>query len=276
MNPDDSKTQDDAKPEGERLGTLASLRFALTSWRTLSVALLSFSSGLPLGLVWIALPDWMRSADVDIRIVGLITLAQAPWSFKLLWAPLMDRFTPGFWGRRRGWIALTQFALVALGIGLAGLGDHPETPWVLIALAVGIAFAAASQDIAYDAYTVDVLRPEEQGPAVGAKIALYRGAMFIAGGLAITVAAQIGWAWVNVLLAACYLPMLLITWKAPEPEVELAPPPSLREAIWLPFLGFLSRHRALEILAFVLLYKLADNLSQALLRPFLVDMGYTA
>jgi PAT family beta-lactamase induction signal transducer AmpG len=280
----------------------------MRSWRTASVALLSFSSGLPLGLVWIAIPDWMRSAGVDIRIVGLLSLAQAPWSFKVLWAPLMDRWTPqdfrrrrswaiaqlalgalslAFWtpphlGRRRGWAASAQVALLVLGLALAacaaqiaatGLGDHPA--WMMVgALALAIAFASATQDVAVDAYAVDVLRDEEQGVAVGARIALYRAAMFVAGGLSITLAAQIGWAAVNAVLALCYLPMLVVTWRAPEPESALPPPRTLRDAVWLPFLGLLARHRALEILAFVILYKLADNLAGALTRPFLIDMGY--
>ena len=79
-----------------------------------------------------------------------------------------------------------------------------------------------------------------------------------------------------MLLALVYLPMLVLTWKAPEPEVQAPAPRTLREAVWHPFLGFLSQHRALEILAFVLLYKAADQLTQALTRPFLIDMGYSA
>src|SRR5512145_2897924 len=109
----------------------ASLRAAMTSWRTASVALLSFSSGLPLGLVWIAIPDWMRSIGVDLRVGGLITLAQAPWTFKFLWSPFMDRWVPPFLGRRRGWIAITQVALFATTLALAGVGSHPDAPWVV-------------------------------------------------------------------------------------------------------------------------------------------------
>jgi len=246
----------------------------MRSWRTAAVALLSFSSGLPLGLVWIAIPDWMRSIGVDIRTVGLLTLAQAPWSFKVLWSPLMDRYCPPWLGRRRGWIALAQVALLGLGLALAGVGHHPDTPWVVAGLALAIAMASASQDIAVDAYAVDVLRPSEQGVAVGARIACYRAAMFVAGGLSITLAGRWSWPAVNALLATVYLPLLVVTWRAPEPERSPTPPPTLREAVWLPFLGFLARHRALEILAFVMCYKLADNLAGALIRPFLVDMGY--
>jgi PAT family beta-lactamase induction signal transducer AmpG len=260
----------------DKPGALTALVAAMRSWRTAAVALLSFSSGLPLGLVWYSIPDWMRDIGVDIRVVGLFTLAQAPWAFKVMWSPVMDRFVPPFWGRRRGWMALTQIALAILGLLLAGVGGHPDAIWVVGAIAFGIAIASASQDIAIDAYAVEVLRKEEQGAAVGARIALYRAAMVISGGAAITAAGRLGWPAVNVLLALVYIPMLALTWRAPEPEEHIEPPRTLREAVWQPFLGFLARHRALEILAFVVLYKFADQLAQALTRPFLIDMGYSA
>jgi PAT family beta-lactamase induction signal transducer AmpG len=259
----------------KRPGTLKSLALAMASWRTASVTLLSFASGLPLGLVWIAIPDWMRKSGVDIRVVGLVTLAQAPWSFKFIWSPLMDRYVPPFWGRRRGWMAVAQVALFATILAMSGMGSNPEAAWVIGALAMAVAFSAATQDIAIDAYTVEVLRKEEQGIAVGARVALYRAAMFIAGAAAITLAGWYSWKWVVAGLAFLYLPILLITRFAPEPEERFTPPKSLKDAVWYPFVGFLTRHRALEILAFVFAYKLADNLGGSLLRPFLVDMGYS-
>lgn len=255
---------------------LAALATALRSRRTAAVVLLSFSSGLPLGLVWFAIPDWMRDIGVDIRLVGLITLAQAPWAFKVVWSPLMDRFAPPFWGRRRGWMAITQIGLLACGLMLAGVGRRPEALWVVGAIALAMALASASQDIAYDAYTVDVLRPEEQGAAAGPRTAMYRAAMAVSGGAAITLAARWGWPVVNLLLALLYVPMLVLTWKAPEPEERVQPPVTLRDALLQPFIGVLARPRAVEILAFVVLYKLADQLAQALTRPFLIDMGYSA
>src|SRR5207249_11263848 len=149
-----------------RPGTFRSLGLAMRSWRTASVALLSFSSGLPLGLVWIAIPDWLRSSGIDIRVVGLVTLSQAPWTFKFLWSPLMDRFVPPYLGRRRGWALIAQVGLLAGTLALAGVGNRPETPWIIGALALAVAFASATQDIAIDAYAWEVLRPEEQGVAV--------------------------------------------------------------------------------------------------------------
>ena len=249
---------------------------ALRSRRTLAVSVLSFASGLPLGLVWYAIPDWMRDAGVDLRLVGLLTLAQAPWSFKVLWSPLMDRYVPPFWGRRRGWMAVTQILLAVLVLMLAGVGERPEALWIVGALAFAIAIASASQDIAIDAYAVEVLHKEEQGAAVGARLAFYRAAMLVSGGVSITLAARIGWPAVNALLAVVFALMLALSWQSPEPDTQPTPPSTLTDAVWLPLLSMLRRPRALEILAFVVLYKLGDQLTQSLTRPFLIDMGYSA
>jgi PAT family beta-lactamase induction signal transducer AmpG len=250
------------------------LRSVVGSWRLLSVVLLSFSSGLPLGLVWFAIPAWMAREGVDIKVIGLFTLAQAPWSFKLLWSPWMDRYPPPFFGRKRGWTLVGQVALFALTLALAGVAHRPDTVWVIGALALGIAFASATQDIAIDAYAVEVLRRDEQGVATGARTAFYRAAMLVAGGASITLAAGTSWAFVNLMLALLYLPFMVLTVFAPEPEVLPQPPRTLREAVWGPFVGFLAQHRSLEILGFVVLYKLSDNLTQALTGPFLVQTGF--
>lgn len=222
------------------------------------------------------IPDWMRSAGVDIRGVGLLTLAQLPWALKALWSPLMDRFDAPFWGRRRGWIAVTQILLVACGLWLAGLGNRPESVWVVGALALAIAIASASHDIAFDAYTVEVLHPAEQGAVAGVRTAMYRAAMALSGGAAIAAAARFGWPAVNVLLALVYVPLFVVSWRAPEPDVVYRRPLRLTEAVWRPLADLLSRPSALEVLAFVVCYKIGDQLAQSLTLPFLVDMGYAA
>jgi len=250
---------------------------ALRSPRTAAVSLLSFSSGLPLGLVWIAIPTWLAREDVDIRVIGLFTLAQAPWSFKFLWSPLMDRYALPLprMGRKLGWTLLWQIALLTGTLLLGGVVLRPDTLWIIGSLTLAIAFASASQDIAIDAYAVEILEPDEQGVAVGARIAIYRAAMFVAGGLTITLAGLWSWPGMFTILSLFYLPMMAVTLLAPKSAADrLQAPPSLREAVWDPFVGFLSKHRALELLAFVVLYKLADNLGGALIRPFLVQVGF--
>src|SRR5688500_7270614 len=178
------RKEHDAPPQP--LSTWQSLLSLFRSWRLAAVSLQSFASGLPLGLVWIAVPTWMTQAGVDIKVVGLFTLAQAPWSFKFLWSPLMDRYPLPILGRKRGWILLSQVGLLATSLWLAGVPPSEDTVFMIGAIALAHGFAAATQDIAYDAYTVEALRKEEQGAAVGARVALYRAAMFISGGIAIT------------------------------------------------------------------------------------------
>jgi PAT family beta-lactamase induction signal transducer AmpG len=257
-----------------RVSTWESLRAVGENRRLLAVALLSFASGLPLGLVWLGIPAWMARAGVDIKVIGLFSLAQAPWTFKVLWSPAMDRYPLPFLGRKRGYMLVGLLLLVALGLLLSAVSDRPQEVYTIGALCVAIAFASATFDIAYDAYAVEVLKPEEQAIVVGARVAFYRGAMLVSGGLSITLAAYWSWTVVNLVLALAYLPFVLVVLWAPEPEGLPAPPKSLREAVWGPFLGFLGRHRALEILAFVVLYKLSDQLTQALTRPFLVKVGF--
>jgi PAT family beta-lactamase induction signal transducer AmpG len=99
--------------------------------------------------------------------------------------------------------------------------------------------------------------------------------MYISGGLSITLAGRYSWPLVNAGLALCYMPLLWVTWKAPEPVTQAAAVHGLRDAVWEPLRGVFRRPLALEILAFVCLYKLADNLAGALLRPFLIDLGYS-
>src|SRR5512132_3351988 len=167
-----------------RPGTIASLRAALRSRRIGAVTLQSFSSGLPLGLIWIARPAFLTYRGVDIKTVGLFPLAQAPWTFQSLWAPLLDRFEPGFLGRKRSWIVIWQGALLA-GTGLLAAAGASPSVGVVAALAILIAFASASQDIVIDGYAVDVLEKSEQGLAVGARVAFYRAALLLSGAVTI-------------------------------------------------------------------------------------------
>ncbi len=264
----------DSHTNARRPSTWESLQAVAHSRRLAAVALLSFSSSLPLGLVWIAIPAWMARLQVDIRIIGLFGLAQLPWSFKFLWSPLMDRFAPPLLGRKRGWILLSQAALVALELWLAAEAAPPVSVAAIGALALATALASATQDIAIDAYAVEVLERREYGLAVGARSFFGRAGMLLSGGAAITLASFATWRWTHVVLAVSYLPLVLVTFLAPEPREKLDAPSSLRAAVWEPLVALLARDRAIEILAFVILFKLTDNLTQALLRPFFVQIGF--
>jgi PAT family beta-lactamase induction signal transducer AmpG len=252
---------------------LRALKAVFGSWRLGAVSLFSFASGLPLGLVTLAIPTWMTMAGEDLKTVGFLTAAQAPYAFKFLWSPWIDRFGFARLPGKRGWIFAAQAALAALTFALAALATTPSVGLVA-ALTLLIAFASASQDIAIDAYAVEVLRPDEQGMAVGARTAIYRAAMWLSGALAVSIGPVVGWNWTLAALALIYLLLLPATLKAPDAEQRPSPPRSLGEALIAPFLQLWMKPRALEIVAFVLLYKLADNLAVALVRPFLVQTGF--
>lgn len=257
------------------MGTWASLKAAASSRRIGAVTLQSFSSGLPLGLVWVALPAFLTYRGVDIKTVGLFSLAQAPWSFKFLWSPLMDRYGPRFgsMGRRRSWILVCQLFLMLAMLALAGAA-HATEVGVIAALAFLIAFGSASQDIVIDAYAVEVLERSEQGIAVGARNALARSAVLIAGALTITAGQRLGWPPVFTGLGLMFVPLAGVVLWSPEPESAVPPPRSLRRAVFDPLIELFRRSGALPILGFLVLYKFGENLATALVRPFLILKCY--
>src|SRR4051812_8591641 len=130
---------------------LASLLLAATNRRLATVALQSFASGLPLGLVWIAIPPWLKYAGEDVTAIGWFSLSQAPWMLKFLWSPIMDRFSPKFLGRKRSWMLLMMVALTATIGALAYSSIDPDIVAAFI-IATATAFASASLDIVIDGY----------------------------------------------------------------------------------------------------------------------------
>lgn len=262
------------KSPPSRSSTLHSLTQSFHSWRTACVTLQSFPSGLPLGLVLVSVPAWMKLQGFDNTTIGWVSAAQIPYAFKFLWSPIMDRFAPPFLGRKRGWAVVAQCGLFLATLWLALIAAHPARPWVIFAAVFAVAFTSASQDIAIDAYAVEVLHPEEQGIAAGARSAVSRTALTLSGRLAITAAKWAAWPALFAAQAFLYVPAAILMLFSPEPETVPSPPRSLREAVWEPFVGFLRQHRAVEIATFLVLYKFGDNLASALVSPFLLEMGF--
>jgi len=238
-----------------------------------TVGALGFTSGLPLVLTQSTLQAWMRSAGVDLKTVGLFALAGLPYTLKFVWSPLMDRYRPPFLGRRRGWILLMFLAILALLGCLAQSDPHTHLRGMAM-LAMGVAFCSASADINVDAYRTELLPGKLLGPGTSLHITGYRLGMVVACGLALILADWLPWRVVYLLMALTLLPGIVATCFAPEPDTPGAPR-TLREAVVDPFTGFMRRRRALEVLAFILLYKLGDGLCTALNVPFLLDQGFS-
>jgi PAT family beta-lactamase induction signal transducer AmpG len=209
-----------------------------------------------------------------LQTIGLFALVGYPYTFKFLWAPLMVRYVPPFLGQRRGWMLLCQLALM---LSLFGLGQsHPaENMKVVAILAVCIAFFGASQDIVLDAYRGELLSREELGTGTGVFITAYRLAMIVSGSLALILADHMSWGSVYTFMAGLMLIGVFASFCAPEPRIETAHPKSLREAVLDPIREYFQRRGAIEILVFVVLYKLGDVLALALQTRFLLGLGFS-
>jgi len=248
-----------------------------------ALLLLGFSSGLPLFLTSRTLQAWMTEAHVDLSLIGWLSLIGLPYTLKFLWSPLLDRYSPPVFGRRRGWLLLTQAGLL-LAIATMSL-QQPAHALQLVAInALAIAFLSATQDIAGDAYRTDVLQPNEFGIGASTWVLGYRVAILVSGSLSLILADYLPWNLVYLLMAGLMAVGLITTVFAPEPiqsidadNPENCPPESLRAAVYLPFQEFFTRmgwRPAVLILLFILVYKLGDALVGNMATPFLLDIGF--
>ncbi|OSM99140.1 muropeptide MFS transporter AmpG [Lonsdalea populi] len=244
---------------------------------SLILLILGFSSGLPLALTSGTLQAWMTVENVNLKTIGFFSLVGQAYVFKFLWSPMMDRYTPSFFGRRRGWLLLTQLGLVA-AIAATGTLNPARDLWWLAALAVVIAFFSASQDIVFDAYKTDLLPPQERGSGAAVSVLGYRLAMLVSGGLALWIADRfLGWQSTYWLMAGLMLLCTLATWLAPEPVNTQPAPHSMEQAVMAPLRDFFGRNNAWLILLLIIFYKLGDAFAVSLSTTFLIrGVGFNA
>ncbi|HLS18057.1 MAG TPA: MFS transporter [Paenalcaligenes sp.] len=231
---------------------------------------LGFGSGLPLALTSNTLQAWLTVEQVSLTKIGFLTLAGSAYTLKFLWAPFLDRFQIPFLGRRRGWILLTQ---LLLGVSIFAMGWFPpsEFLWVLALLAMWVAFLSATQDVAFDAYSTDVLRPRERAAGAAVRVMGYRLAMIVSSGLALVLAERyLGWSATYMLLGALMLGVAVFTFLAPEPEHVAVAPKTLKEAVVEPLFDFFQRPGAWAFLWLIVLYKMGDAFAGALSTTFLI------
>ncbi|KAA9000072.1 muropeptide MFS transporter AmpG [Affinibrenneria salicis] len=245
--------------------------FTLFTQRNSAVLLLlGFASGLPLALTSGTLQAWMTVEKVDLKTIGFFSLVGQAYVFKFLWSPLMDRYTPPFLGRRRGWLLLSQLGLF-ITIAAMSFMEPSRDLWWLAALAALVAFCSASQDIVFDAYKTDLLPPQERGSGAAISVLGYRLAMMVSGGLALWIADRLlGWQSTYWLMAGMMLLSTLATLMAPEPDTRVPAPASMEQAIAAPLRDFFGRDNAWLILLLIVLYKLGDAFAISLNTTFLI------
>ncbi len=234
------------------------------------VTVLYLAQGLPYGVTSKIWPVWFRIHGVSLTEIGLMSLLALPWSWKPLWAPLVDRF-----GSRRAWIVPALGLLATLAVVFPMLPAESVGP-ALIAVMLTFTIASATQDIAIDAWAVDVAERDNLGWINGIRASAFRVAVIAAGGIALLVADWVGWtaAWwgVATLFAALGIGALFL----PEPPRvgagEGGERKSMRELV-RDFRAWLLRPEMLPIALFALLYKIGDQAMSRMIEPFWVDQG---
>lgn len=221
---------------------------------------------------------------MSLAAIGFAALIGLSYTFKFLWAPVVDRvplpLLTRWLGQRRGWALLIQ-ALLALAIFTLGQTDPREALRLTVAAAVLVAFLSATQDIVIDAMRIELLRPEQQGLGAAATQWGYRGGMLASGAGALYAAAFGGWAFaftaMTALMGVGMVAVLMM--KEPAHPADLAKPASagdwFRTSVVGPFREMLKREGAWLILLVVVLYKFGDALAGVMTSPFYIQMGFT-
>ena len=243
---------------------------------------LGFVAGLPLPLTGFTLRQWLSEGGTSLAMIGLTANIGLSYSLKFLWAPVLDRVPlPGGLrrlGQRRGWLMLIQPLLVLSCVALA-LSD-PAHPVALVAVAACVAFLSASQDIAIDAWRIELFPERTQGAALAAYIWGYRAALLVAGAAAIGLAGKLGWHGALLGVAALIALGPILTALAPSPAAPVLRRgrpgvlATLRDAVWAPLAEFLSRPGAAVTLGFIMLFKLGEAMAGTMAPPFYRSLGF--
>ena len=251
-----------------------------TARRLVAVTAEGVASGTPLMVGSKLLQGWLTASGVPLALIGLIPLAELPYTLKLFWAPLLDRWPIPWPDRRRGWILVMQLLLVAVIASMALL--RPSTSaaslTVIGVAALLLAICSATQDIVIDAYRTDLLPEAERGPGAAAATLGYRAAMLAVGAGGFLMADRFGWPAAFLSAAALVAAVIPFTLTAPKLKPVQHAVTSLRQAVLGPAREFLHRAgpgRTWLLLLLVLLYRWPDGLLSAMAIPFLTLQGFS-
>ncbi|SLM27655.1 Protein AmpG [Desulfamplus magnetovallimortis] len=247
---------------------------SILSRKMLVSLIMGFSCGVPLLLTISVLQAWMKREGVDLSVIGFFSLVGLPYTLKFLWAPIFDRFTLPFLGRRRGWLIVAQLLLM-LSIIMLGFTNPGKAPWMVAFAAFLVTFFSASQDIVVDAYRREDLSDEELGLGSSMYIYGYRVGMLLASGGGLILADIIPFSVVYFLMAVSMIPGVITTIVTPEPPQVTGQPVNLYSAVIEPLKEYFSRKGAIMILLFILFYKIGDTMASAMTTPFYMDIGFT-
>ena len=232
------------------------------------ISLLYFAEGFPFGIIEKTLSWYFLQHGWAKESLGLLALALLPYALKFLWAPAVD-----FLGTRRLWIATSQVLMAALLCLFMFLdATNPGILlWTCIAL---MAIVSATQDVAIDAYSIELLKTSEMGLANGFRMASYRIAFITSGGLLIAMSDKIGWQLVFFIAAGVLGFCSIVSLRLP--PIEIQRPAFSLKTLGAPISDLLKRPVVIQVGLFILLYKLGDLAMGPMVTPFWDESGLTA
>ncbi|MGB4227664.1 MAG: MFS transporter [Candidatus Dechloromonas phosphoritropha] len=247
------------------------------------LASLYCAQGLPSGLIAHSLPVLLRQHGVDLAVIGVLKLLALPWMLKVLWAPWVDRIASERLGHHRGWILPLQTIVILCVASLALI--NPTTlftvhlPLLLFVILV-INMAASTQDIATDGLTVRLLSERGRGLGNSLQVGGYKVGMIISGSGLLIVIDQLGWnlglVLITLLLLWCTVPIWRFAERQRIPHRAMAAESARGPRLLLThYHGLLAQPGMLAWLAVVLTFKLGDALGSPMIKPMLVDQGWT-
>ena len=244
------------------------------SLKFLVVGVLYFAEGVPFGFVYTTLSYYLRSRGVPLEDIGILSLLGLAWSLKVLWSPLADRF-----GTRAAWLVPAQLLIVLSMLGLAHFASGPVTLafWVLVGV---LCLASTTQDLAVDAYTIDLLDTEELGMANGIRIGAYRVGLIAAGGGVLILSDVVGWSatFVGVAIIMAAMALTVIAFRPfhqARPEVAQAQVGKGFSQIKESAKGLMAHPHMWVIIIFIMTYKAGDAFLGAMVSAFWRDMGFS-
>lgn len=235
------------------------------SRKLIIISLIYFAEGFPFGLIEQSFSIYFRIHGMSLEAIGWLSLVSLPYALKFLWAPAVD-----FLGTRRQWICAAQFLMAVVLCVLVSLSPSEPGTLLLVCLA-SFAVLSATQDIAIDAYSIELLKPSELGLANGFRQASYRVALVVAGGVFVALGGWIGWKFMYLLAAAILL--LCAIGSLHLPPVEVMRPQFSMLSLTAPVRDFLKRPGVTHVVLFILLYKLGDMSMGPMIRPFWLARG---
>lgn len=238
--------------------------------------LTGFSSGLPLFILISLIPAWLRIENIDLKVIGLFSLIQLPFTWKFIWAPIFDRYKI-LMGRRRGWLIVFQILLL-LSIASIGFFNAAIDLKTIALISFLIAIFSASHDVVIDAYRREILDDAELGIGNAIHVNAYKISSLIPGSLSLILADMISWQNVFLITSLFMLVGIGMTLAVKEPDTQYIQPKNFKDSVVQPFISFFKkngRENALYILLFIFLYKLGDSMATALVTPFYIDLNFS-